>query len=110
MRFDGTGRGNATGAPLEAVIQDLCDTRVDLKRTTSAVEKMRESSDQNTTILQGMAVTLVEIRDLLADLKLETQTGIEEAKQFRTKMDSMEVRLNESRAALEANTRARGPA
>jgi hypothetical protein len=105
--FFGRGKGNAVGAPLEAVVQDLCDTRSHLTRVHTAVEKMqaatelmKASADTHGDVLQQMLVVLGEIRDAVRDLKTASDDGIAEARTFR-------LHLAESTNAVRENTNER---
>jgi hypothetical protein len=107
MRHDGTGRGTAVGAPLEAVVQDLCDTRNDLKKVASAVKEMRAASDASKEVLLKMAETMCDIRGLMKQLRDITQSGITESQLMWGKMDDMLSALDDSRDALKENTNVR---
>jgi hypothetical protein len=103
-RFDGRGRGAASGVPLEAVVQDLCDTRKDLQRTATSVDKMREAASASKFVLDAMLIAMNEIRGLMRDLKEITAAGIQESHEFWAKLDDMQIDLEKSRVALKENT------
>jgi len=104
-RFDGQGQGSAHGAPLEAIVQDLCDTRRDLKRTAEAVDKMRDVGLATKSVMEAMLLAMNEMRDIMRELREASREGVAEAKAWHAHMDEMKGKLDASRAALEENTR-----
>jgi hypothetical protein len=110
MRYRGSGGGNAVGAPLEAVVQDLCDTRNDLKKTTAAVKEMKATGDASKAVMDLMLASLVEIKGLMEELRDNTAAGITEAQEFRSGMGLARTKMGELKDAVEADTAARGAA
>jgi uncharacterized coiled-coil DUF342 family protein len=91
VKFVGTGRGNPVGAPLEAVIQDLCSTRKDLAALLVEIRELRaEQRAQNTTIVE-----------LLTELVQQTRDGITEAQTFRGETAQLRVAAAALKAASE---------
>ena len=109
MRFQGTGRGNAVGAPLEAVVQDLCDTRQDLKRSVTAINEMKATNDEAKVVLDSMLVALQEMKSLLVDLRDNTSTAVEEARKMRTAMADVKLSVENAKTTIEANNFLRRP-
>jgi hypothetical protein len=101
--FRGAGSGNPVGAPLEAVVRDLCETRTSLNKALVATNEGRDVMIENREILRGMANTLVEIRDAIVAMHEDMDEARREAQDFKSEMRA-------ARGAVEANTRGRGPA
>jgi hypothetical protein len=90
------------------VVQDLCDTRKDLKRTATSVDKMRESATASKLVLEAMLLAMNDIRELMRDLKGLTADGIAESHEFWAKLDNIELALEKSQDALKENTERTG--
>jgi hypothetical protein len=103
VRIRGSGRGNPVGAPLEAVVADLCSTRKELAALLTQIVQMRADNERTAAT---MIALLTEIRD-------EMREGRDEAVRFRGDMAALRasaVELREEggrlKVALERGDRA----
>jgi hypothetical protein len=76
FQFRGRGAGNPVGAPLEAVVHDLCATREALDALVIEVKGMRaDLAAQNAAVV-----------DMLSQVLAATRDGLAEAETFRAEM------------------------
>lgn len=107
MDFFGTGRGDAAGFPVEAVVQDLCDLRDNVDRMASVLTAVRDSQERTNATLVSVVETLGGIRGLLRELLVAVHDGIGEAQEFRSEMAATRQRVEEARDAVERDAQSR---
>lgn len=98
----GFGSGPSAAVPSEEILKDLCDTRTALNRVEVAIFEMKQAQTHTNGLLEQIHQAMLELVTVVREQADLTRAGIDEAQGFRSDMAA-------HRAAVEADTAARGP-
>lgn len=96
--FQGRGKGGATGFPVEAVVQDLCDSRKSLAKAMVSVNDSKAAVEQMRTDVVARLDTLI---TAVGDLVSEIRASLDEGQQIRTEMAAVQAAARGVKDALD---------
>ena len=96
MLFRGAGEGSTAGAPVEAVIRDLCDLRESVGLMKTAMADLKAQGQQGQAVLEDIRGLLMEMRDGI-------NAGLAESDRLRTAISQVRQSVD-----ADVSLRARG--